>query len=154
MLKTTSFLKASFISAAVMMVGLPFSINAAIAADYIVQTPPLYSENAGLCSNQSILKRVTAGFSYQNRHIAALPRNNINAVSNIVLKRYEPAKHKPQITRTYCQATAHLNNNEQRQVYYMIEDGQGFASIGRNVEFCVEGYDIWHVYDAKCRVLK
>lgn len=154
MLKTTTFLKTFIVSAAVTMAGMPLSISSAVSADYIATVPPLYSENANLCSNQSILKRVTSGFTYQNRHIPALPRNNINAVSNIVLKRYEPAKHKPQITRTYCQATAHLNNNEQRQVYYMIEDGQGFASIGRNVEFCVEGYDIWHVYDAKCRVLK
>lgn len=151
---TMSFLKASFVSAVIVTCALPVTLNTAAAADYISGNQTRFVNNAGVCSEQSILKRVTSGFAYQNRHIPELPRNKINSVSDIALKRYEPAKHSPQITRTYCQATAQLDNNEQRQVYYMIEDGQGFASIGRNVEFCVEGYDLWHVYDAHCRVLR
>lgn len=148
------YIKASFVSAAIVACATPVTLNTAVAADYIVGNPSNLVANAGICSEQSVLKRVTSGFSYQNRHIPELPRNKINSVSDIVLKRYEPAKHSQQITRTYCQATAQLDHGPQRQVYYMIEDGQGFASIGRNVEFCVEDYDLWHVYDAHCRVLR
>jgi hypothetical protein len=36
----------------------------------------------------------------------------------------------------------------------MVEEGQGFAGVGKNVEFCVDGFDRWAVYDAKCRVLR
>jgi capsid protein len=41
-----------------------------------------------------------------------------------------------------------------RDIWYLIEEGMGFASIGDNVEFCVSGFDRWYVYNGRCRVLR
>ena len=57
------------------------------------------------------------------------------------------------IYRRYCRAQAWLSNQRKQTVYYMIERGMGLAGIGYKVEFCLPGYDPWHVYDGYCRVL-
>jgi capsid protein len=75
-------------------------------------------------------------------------------MSDVRLTRYEPKNNPAQIERTYCKATAVLSDGQNRSVWYMVEEGQGFAGVGKNVEFCVDGFDRWAVYDAKCRVLR
>ncbi len=59
-----------------------------------------------------------------------------------------------QINRRYCRGHAHLSNGRHPTVHYLIEQRQGFASIGWNVEFCVSGHDRWMAYDGSCRVLR
>ena len=58
------------------------------------------------------------------------------------------------IGRRYCGATVALSDGHDRDIWYLIEEGQGFASIGDNVEFCVSGFDRWMVYNGRCRVLR
>jgi hypothetical protein len=58
------------------------------------------------------------------------------------------------INRRYCRGHARLSNGRHPTVHYLIEQRQGFASIGWNVEFCVVGHDRWHVYGGTCRVLR
>ncbi|MFC4624176.1 phage portal protein [Daeguia caeni] len=122
------------------------------AADYIGTAP--VAADAGICSQQSILRRVVSGFRYQVHHVPHLPQVGIAAVSDIQLTRHEPKTNPAQIERTYCKANAVLSDGQNRPVWYLIEEGQGFAGIGRNVEFCVEGFDRWHVFDGRCRVLR
>nr|WP_111575188.1 phage portal protein [Falsochrobactrum ovis] len=123
------------------------------AADYF-STSPAVVVDAGVCSQQSVLRRVVADFSYQVRHVPELPQVGISAMSDVQLTRYEPKTNPAEIERTYCKATAVLSDGQYRPVWYMVEEGQGFAGVGTNVEFCVDGFDRWHVYDANCRVLR
>lgn len=58
------------------------------------------------------------------------------------------------IHREYCMADATLSDGTGRTVYYAIEFGQGFASLGNYVNFCVLGLDPWHVYDEACRTVR
>ncbi len=58
------------------------------------------------------------------------------------------------VNRRYCRGHALLSNGRHPTVHYLIEQRQGFASIGWNVEFCVTGHDRWMVYDGSCRVLR
>ena len=58
------------------------------------------------------------------------------------------------IHREYCMADAVMTDGSPRTVYYAIEFGQGFASIGNYVNFCVLGLDPWHVHDADCRTVR
>lgn len=58
------------------------------------------------------------------------------------------------IERKYCQAEARMTNDTTHTVYYAIEIGQGFASIGNYVDFCVLGLDPWHVHDEACRTVR
>ena len=57
------------------------------------------------------------------------------------------------------------SDSSSRNVWYLIEEGMGFATLaagfvlanethGSNVEFCVSGFDRWFVYNGSCRVLR
>lgn len=133
--------------------------SAAQAADFIRTAPaaaaPMVSRgNAGICQQQSVLKAVSYQFDYQIRHIPQLPRVSINSIGNIYQSRFEPKENPVDIARHYCGATAILSDGQSRSVWYMIEEGQGFASLGNNVEACVEGFDLWRVYNGRCRTLR
>lgn len=58
------------------------------------------------------------------------------------------------IHREYCMADAAMTDGTWRTVYYAIEFGVGFASIGNYVDFCVLGLDPWRVHDAGCRTVQ
>jgi hypothetical protein len=58
------------------------------------------------------------------------------------------------IERKYCQAEARMTDDTTRTVYFAIEIGQGFASVGNYVDFCVLGLDPWHVHDEACRAVR
>lgn len=132
---------------------IPLTLVSGQAADYFRSSPAVVVD-AGICSQQSVLRRVVANFSYQVRHVPELPQVGISAMSDVQLTRYEPKTNPAEIERTYCKATAVLSDGQYRPVWYMVEDAQGFAGVGKNVEFCVDGFDRWHVYDANCRVLR
>ena len=58
------------------------------------------------------------------------------------------------IRRDYCMADSVMTNGEFRTVYYAIEHGVGFASLGNYVDFCVLGLDPWRVHDGACRTVQ
>ena len=58
------------------------------------------------------------------------------------------------IDRRFCHARIELSNGRPADLFYLIEERQGFASIGWGVEFCVPGQDPWRVYDGGCRTLR
>ncbi|WP_420960024.1 phage portal protein [Brucella sp. IR073] len=129
------------------------SSNPVAAADLLAARAD-YTDTGGVCSDQRVLKSIVSRFSYQVTHVPNLPQVGISAFSNISQNRFEPGGTPPLITRHYCRGTAVLSDGDQRAVWYMVEEGQGFASIGDNVEFCVAGFDRWNAYDGACRVLR
>ncbi len=58
------------------------------------------------------------------------------------------------INRRFCRGHAHLSNGRHPTVHYLIEQRQGFASMGWNVEFCISGHDSWMAFDDSCRILR
>jgi len=58
------------------------------------------------------------------------------------------------IQRQYCHAYAHLSDGKRRKVYYLIEEGMGFAGFGWRVQFCIPRYDPWRIYDGYCRTVR
>jgi capsid protein len=108
----------------------------------------------GICGNASVLNRITSRFSYQVRHVPNLPQVAITDFQRIHEHRYLPADENHPIGRRYCGATVVLSDGADRDIWYLIEEGMGFASIGDNVEFCVSGFDRWYVYNGRCRVLR
>ncbi|MCV0397758.1 MAG: hypothetical protein K5872_09630 [Rhizobiaceae bacterium] len=138
--------------------------GAALAAASLSMSAPLHAADmiyrgavvdAGLCSEAGVLNRVTRNFRHQVTHVPNLPQVDILDYRDIRLTRYEPLAEDSPIERTYCQATAMMSDGHNRQVWYLVEGGQGFASIGDNVEFCVAGFDRWYVYNSPwCRVLR
>ncbi len=58
------------------------------------------------------------------------------------------------VRRDYCVADSVMTDGSGRTVYYAIEYGVGFASLGNYVDFCVLGLDPWHVHDEACRTVR
>lgn len=140
----------SLIAAACVAGILAGAPGTAIAADLAVYSEPGY----GPCADARVLSRISDKFRYQVKHVPNLPDVEIAEFRRIHEHRYEPRQEDHPIARRYCGATALLSDGHQRDVWYLIEEGMGFAGfIGDNVEFCVSGFDRWKVYDGRCRVL-
>lgn len=97
-----------------------------------------YIMNRFVWTDQNVLKR-----GLRIEAIYATHRNRLE---------YETETHT--IGRLYCHGTALMNDGRPRTIWYLIEEGMGFASIGDNVEFCIDGLDPWHVYGAWCRSVR
>ena len=105
------------------------------------------------CEDNGVLSRISEKFRYQVRHVPNLPDVAIEDFRRVHEHRYLPEAEDRPIARRYCGATAILSDGRKRDVWYLIEDGMGFAGLGQNVEFCVAGFDRWMVYNGRCRVL-
>lgn len=112
-----------------------------------------YGNDGSICGDARFLNKITSRFSYQVHHVPNLPYVEIVDFRGIHQARYLPAGEKWPIERHYCRARVALSDGRDRSIWYLIERGQGFASIGDNVEFCVSGFDRWMVYNGRCRVL-
>jgi hypothetical protein len=107
------------------------------------------------CADAGILKRIVTRFRHQVTHVPNLPDVDIVELRKVHQHRNYVASEQWPIPRRYCGATAQLSDGRTREVWYLIEGGQGFASaFGDNVEFCVSGFDRWYVYNGRCRVLR
>lgn len=133
---------------------------AALAAPMIATAPALAADllatqtYSGACSEHKFLARIEHRFRYQVHHVPELPDVAIQDFVDIRETRFEPEDERHPISRQYCEADVVLSDGQKRDIWYLIEGDQGFASIGSNVEFCVSGFDRWHVYDGNCRVLR
>ena len=132
----------------------PFSAAPGLA--YAADLPAYVDEGgSGVCADPWVLSRITDRFRHQVRHVPHLPDVAIIDFRRIRERRYLPALgEKRPIARLYCGATVALSDGRERSIWYLVESGQGFASIGDNVEFCVSGFDRWMVYNGHCRVLR
>ena len=122
------------------------------AADYIATAPAAGADT--VCHEQSVINSAVAQFDRLVRGVPEMPAVSINAVSNVNTTRFDAKTYPSGIERHYCRATAVLSNGENRNMWYLVEERQGLASMGRNVESCVDGFDKWFVYDGRCRVLR
>jgi hypothetical protein len=133
------------------------SLGGAIGATPSAQAADLsvYSQDTGVCAETWVLRKITSRFRHQVRNVPNLPDVAITDFYRIHENRYLPSlgEERP-IGRRYCGATVALSSGDSRDIWYLIEEGQGLASIGDNVEFCVSGFDRWMVYNGRCRVLR
>jgi hypothetical protein len=146
----TRFAKSAL--AALLALCTPLGVTqGAHAADLAVYSD---DDGGGVCGQPWVLNKITSRFSYQVHHVPHLPDVQITDFQRIHQHRYLPANETWPIGRRYCGATVSLSDGHDRTIWYLIEEGQGFASIGDNVEFCVSGFDRWMVYNGRCRILR
>jgi capsid protein len=141
---------ARFAMAAMLALGSLMTPAAAPAADMMI-----YQErDSGVCADRRFLNKIVDRFRYQVRHVPNLPDVAILDFQRIRANLYEPKAERNPIPRQYCEADVVLSDGYTRNIWYLIEGGMGFAGIGDNVEFCVDGFDRWYVYNGRCRVLR
>jgi capsid protein len=124
------------------------------AADIIATAPSYRGQAPQACAQGWVLSRIAGKFRYQVTHVPNLPDVDLVDFRDIRQNRYEPAMSDSEITRTYCEATAYTSDGKRHAMWYLIEDGAGFAGLGDNVEFCLVNFDRWKVYNGRCRVLR
>ena len=115
---------------------------------------PTSNRESRFCDDAGILNRIEDRFRHQAYNVHHLPNLRIVEFNRIHEHRYEPFSDTHPIARRYCGATAALSDGNNHEMWYLIEDRMGFVGVGDGVEFCVSGFDRWHVYNGHCRVLK
>lgn len=137
----------------VAMIAATVSAGTAGAADLpgtIVIRQPIQVENP--CADAHVHGRIVERFAWAERNTWH------RGVVMASLQNSRPGDHpffEPGlIKRNYCVADGYLSDGSVRPVYYAIEYGVGFASLGNYVDFCVLGLDPWHVYDEACRTVR
>jgi capsid protein len=141
---------ARFAMAATLALGSLMMPAVAPAADMTIYE----QQDSGVCADRRFLAKIEDRFRYQVRHVPNLPDVAITDFQRIRANRFEPRAERKPIARQYCEADVVLSDGHTRNIWYLIEGGMGFAGIGDNVEFCVEGFDRWYVYNGRCRVLR
>lgn len=121
----------------------------ALSADLIVR-----EQEFGVCAEEKWLKTIRKRFRHQVENVPNLPDVEIQEFLNLRETRFIPTDERRRISRRYCAGDVTLTNGHTRDIWFLIETDMGFASIGDNVEFCVQGFDRWRVYNGHCRVLR
>jgi len=127
----------------------------AAAAD-LYYDPAVYAEaqpdNPTACEKDWVLNRIKSRFAWAERntwHRGFVIDSLVNPKH-----RYVAGTAPARVLHDHCAAEAIMTNGMTRRVYYIVEEGMGFASIGDGVDFCVLGLDPWRVYDADCRTMR
>jgi hypothetical protein len=123
-----------------------------MAADYRASVYATAYAADPICSSPRVVKAVTSRFNWAERNtfrwgvqLGALanPRPNPTPVLDVGV-----------IAKRYCMAEALMSDGTQSTAYYVVSFGQGFASLGNNVDSCVVGFDPWRVHDWACRTVR
>jgi hypothetical protein len=104
------------------------------------------------CGDPHVLERIMDRFAWAEAH--AWHGEIIMASLGNGRQSGHPYAEPGIIKRDYCMADARMSDNEAFTVFFTIEHGQGFASIGNYVDFCVLGLDPWRVHDEACRTVR
>jgi hypothetical protein len=126
--------------------------TAAQAADLgpIEVRAPIQAENP--CADADVLGRIVERFAWAERN--TWHRGFVMASLGNARFSGHPYFEPGLIRRDYCMADSLMTDGSARTVYYAIEYGAGFASLGNYVDFCVLGLDPWHVHDEACRTVR
>ncbi len=109
-------------------------------------------ESTDPCADTNVLEGIASRFAWAERNTwhRGFVIASIGNGRNSGHPYFEPGI----VRREYCRADSVMTNGRNHTVYYAIEFGVGFASIGNYVDFCVLGLDPWHVYDEACRTVR
>lgn len=107
---------------------------------------------APLCGSQTVLKRIVDRFGWAERRTWHRGFQIDEIVSPRL--RYQILRGPTAIRHDHCSARAMMTDGSVRRIYYSVERGMGFASIGDNVRFCIIGLDPWRVYGAACSTVR
>ena len=109
--------------------------------------------NFPACDAPQVLSYIQNRFVWTDRHV--LKRGlAIESIQRVHRNRSRTGHQYWSIPRLYCHGTAHMNDGHKRQIWWLIEVGQGFAGLGDNLEYCISGLDPLKVHGAWCRSVR
>ena len=105
------------------------------------------------CDAPQVLRYIKNRFVWTDRRL--LKRGlAIDSIERAHETRRRIGDYSSSIPRLYCHGTAHMNDGQERAVWWLIEGGMGFVGLGDNLEFCVSGLDPLKVHGAWCRSVR
>ncbi len=104
------------------------------------------------CQDGSVISTIRDKFGYAATNVLKAPL--ALAAIDEIRQTYLYVDNPSPIVRRYCQAVVEISNGRHSTLYYLIEQRQGFVGLSWNVEFCVLGYEPWHVHDGSCRTVR
>ena len=112
--------------------------------DYSGELPP--------CDDPGVLERITSRFqqtesTYWN---STLEIQGYDRVKSIGVRPWGL----DHIPRTFCVASAHLNDRSVREVSYSVAEDLGIIGFGYGVEWCVSGLDRNYAYAPNCKMAR
>jgi hypothetical protein len=130
------------------------AVTGASAADAPVYVAPVVAVPApdNACADGRTLDRIMERFAWAERN--TWRRGFVMETLSNPRPSGHPYAEPGIVERTYCMADSMMTDGQLRTVYYTIEYGMGFASIGDYVDFCVLGLDPWRVHDGACRTVR
>jgi hypothetical protein len=131
---------------------LLLGLGPATAADFGAATPPVVTMAEGECGDSGALSRIKSRFAWAERN--TWHRGFTIATIGNARPSVHPFAEPGLVKRDYCRADAVMTDGTAYQVFYVVEHGMGFASLGNYVDFCVLGLDPWHVHDGDCRTVR
>lgn len=110
-------------------------------------------KNFPACDAPQVLSYIQNRFVWTDRNL--LKRGlAIDSIERAHQNRSRTGQQYWSIPRLYCHGTAHMNDGHKRQIWWLVEAGQGFAGVGDNLEFCISGLDPLKVHGAWCRSVR
>ena len=106
------------------------------------------------CDEPQVLTYIQKRFRWTDEKL--LKRGlSIESITNAHTNKARPANGEEwPVARLYCHGTAHMNDGRRRTIWWLIEEGWGFASLRDNLEFCIDGLDPLRVHGAWCRSVR
>ncbi|MBN9017089.1 MAG: hypothetical protein J0H11_06700 [Rhizobiales bacterium] len=140
---------------AMLMIALLGSVAAAGTRDLdnpAVTVGPLSRGSVPTCDQNSVLGNVAKRYHTVQTDLwqTDLSIATIRKINQTAFLPGDPGL----LDRRFCHAKVELSNGRPADLFYLIEERQGFASIGWGVEFCVAGQDPWRVFDGGCRTVR
>ncbi len=104
------------------------------------------------CEQSSVIETIRSKFGDAD---AAILKSGLSiAAVDHIKETYAGINDPRHYLHRYCEAHVQLSNGKTPVVYYLVEQEAGFSGITWNVEFCVAGYEPWHIHDGNCHAVR
>lgn len=117
-----------------------------------IGVPSFQRGHVPLCNQPNVMGNIASRYHWVTTRTFGT-NLAISTVEHIDEVRHVPAA-AGLIDRRFCHALVQLSNGTASDLFYLIEERQGIASIGWGVEFCLPNQDPWRAFDGNCRSIR
>lgn len=111
-----------------------------------------YSGQLPSCADPGVHADIASSFAGREREYwgSSLELSSFTRPTEIGYRSWGPEF----VPRRFCSASAYTSDGRKRQVYWLVAERQGFASVGTGVEWCVTGLDRSYAFAPGCKMAR
>lgn len=138
------------VALAVSPMGLPTQAHA-LSVEHIIRTF-VADDTVPACDQSAVIETIRSKFGTADARV--LHTGTALGPVDRIVQDYAGQNDPSPYARRYCVARATFSDGKQTTLYYLVEQDAGFAGVTWNVDFCLLGYDPWHVHDGRCHTVR